>query len=62
MGAVKNVLERIFGPTQEVAMKAAKWMMIVSAIMWLLAMVWETGQILAIQSLNAVFQAPSWVT
>ena len=62
VGAVKNVLERIFGPTQEVAMKAAKWMMIVSAIMWLLAMVWETGQILAIQSLNAVFQAPSWVT
>ncbi len=59
---VLTVLERIFGKPQGAAMKAAKWMMILSAFMWLIAMVWETGQILAMQPMNAAFQAPSWVT
>lgn len=58
----REVLVRIFGPVQEEAMKAARWMMIVSALMWVLGMVWEIGQILAMQPVDAPFHAPSWVT
>ena len=59
---VKRALESVFGKMEETAMKAAKWMMIVSAIMWLLVMVWQVWQIISMQPLNAAFQVPSWVT
>jgi hypothetical protein len=59
---VTGILTKIFGKVNAVAMQAAKWTMVLAAVLWILVMVYEFGVIASTQPMNAIFVAPSWVT